>query len=70
LEIERGRERAQGEEVESVHFSAFRDEHALPSAVLGPRDFAPFFRLASARALLIGTAARATPTLDMAGFFR
>jgi hypothetical protein len=32
--------------------SAFRDARALPSDVLGPRDLAPFFRLASARALL------------------
>ena len=31
---------------------------ALPSSVFGPRDFAPFRRLASARALLIWTAAR------------
>jgi hypothetical protein len=42
---------------------------ALPAAVFGPRDLAPFLRLASARALLTGTAAlRAAPTLDMAGF--
>jgi hypothetical protein len=47
--------------------SAFRAERALPSAVFGPRDFAPFFRLAAARAWLIGTAARgAAPVLDMA----
>jgi hypothetical protein len=32
-------------------FRAFCGERALPSAVLGPRDFAPFLRLASARAL-------------------
>jgi hypothetical protein len=47
--------------------SPFRAERALPAAVLGPRDRAPFFRLASARALLTETAARgAAPTLDMA----
>jgi hypothetical protein len=41
----------------------------LPLGVFGPRDFAPFFRLASARALDTGTAApRAAPTFDMAGF--
>ena len=39
--------------------SAFFDERALPSGVLGPRDFAPFLRLASARAWDTGTAARA-----------
>ena len=33
-------------------------ERALPSGVFGPRDFAPFLRLASARALLTGAAAR------------
>ena len=48
--------------------SAFCAERALPSAVFGPRYLAPFFRLASARALLTGTAARgAVPELDMAG---
>jgi hypothetical protein len=42
---------------------------ALPSGVFGPRDFAPFLRLASARALLTETAARgAAPIRDMAGF--
>jgi hypothetical protein len=30
-------------------FRALRAERALPAAVLGPRDFAPFFRLARAR---------------------
>jgi hypothetical protein len=30
-------------------FSAFCAARALPSTVFGPRDFAPFFRLASAR---------------------
>jgi hypothetical protein len=40
----------------------------LPSGVVGPRDFAPFRRLASARALLVGWAARcAAPMVDMAG---
>ena len=34
--------------------SAFCAERALPSGVFGPRDFAPFVRLASARALLSG----------------
>jgi hypothetical protein len=39
----------------------------LPSGVLGPRDLALFLRLASARALDTGTAARcAAPSLDMA----
>ena len=39
----------------------------LPSGVLGPREFAPLRRLASARALVTGTAARcAAPALDMA----
>jgi hypothetical protein len=43
----------------------------LPAGVFGPRDFAPFRRLASARALLIVTAARgAAPVLGMAGFLR
>jgi hypothetical protein len=47
--------------------SAFCAERALPSGVLGPRDFVPFLRLASARALLTETAARgAARTLDMA----
>jgi hypothetical protein len=41
----------------------------LPSGLLGPRDFTPFFRLASARALDTGTAApSAAPSFDMAGF--
>ena len=41
---------------------------ALPSVVLGPRDLAPFFRLAAARALVTGTAAHgAAPRLDMVG---
>jgi hypothetical protein len=41
----------------------------LPAAVFGPRDLAPFLRLAAARALLTGSAAlRAAPTLDMAEF--
>jgi hypothetical protein len=41
----------------------------LPSGVLGPRDLAPFLRLASARALLTETAARgAAPALDMTPF--
>jgi hypothetical protein len=39
-------------------FKAFRAERALPSGLFGPRDLAPFFRLAAARALLTGTAAR------------
>jgi hypothetical protein len=39
-------------------FSAFCADRALPSSVFGPRDFAPFLRLASARASLTGTAAR------------
>jgi len=48
--------------------STFRAERALPSEVFGPRDVAPLRRLASARALLIGTAARgAAPMRDMAG---
>ena len=48
--------------------SRFRPGRALPSEVFGPRDFAPFFRLASARALDTGTAApRTAPALDMAG---
>jgi hypothetical protein len=38
-------------------FSAFCAERALPSAVLGPRDFAPLRRLASARALLLQSGA-------------
>jgi hypothetical protein len=38
-------------------FGAFGAPRALPSAVLGPRAFAPFLRLAPARALLIGTIA-------------
>jgi hypothetical protein len=38
--------------------SAFCGARALPSGDLGPRDFAPFLRLASARALLTETAAR------------
>jgi hypothetical protein len=38
--------------------SAFCAERALPSTVFGPRDFALLWRLASARVLLIGTAAR------------
>jgi hypothetical protein len=47
--------------------SAFCAERALPSGVFGPRDLAPFLRLASARALDTGTAARgAAPALDMA----
>ena len=50
-------------------FSAFCAERALPSGVFGPRDFAPFPRLPSTRALLMETAARgAAPALDMAGF--
>jgi hypothetical protein len=48
--------------------SAFCAARALPSGVFGPRDLAPFLRLAAARALLIGTAARgAAPTFDMVG---
>jgi hypothetical protein len=43
--------------------SAFRDERALPSGLFGPRDFAPFLRLASARALLM-IAARARAWLS------
>jgi hypothetical protein len=40
---------------------------ALPSGVFGPRDFAPFLRLASARAFRIGTAAAdAAPIREMA----
>jgi hypothetical protein len=39
----------------------------VASSVVGPRDFAPLRRLASARALLIATAARgAAPALDVA----
>ena len=38
--------------------NAFCAERALPAGVFGPRDFAPFLRLASARALDTGTAAR------------
>jgi hypothetical protein len=50
---------------------AFCAARALPSGDLGPRDFAPFLRLASARALLTETAAAdAAPTLAMAGFLR
>jgi hypothetical protein len=50
-------------------FSAFCADLALPSGVFGPRDFAPFWRLAAARALLIWTAARgAAVALDMTGF--
>jgi hypothetical protein len=50
--------------------SAFCAARALPSAELGPRDRAPFRRLASARALLTETAAHgAAPALDMAGAF-
>ena len=48
--------------------SAFCAERALPSGVFGPHDFAPLRRLASARALLMGTAHGAAPALDMAGF--
>jgi hypothetical protein len=49
-------------------FSAFCADLALPSAVFGPRDLAPFLRLASARALLTETAARrAAVALDMTG---
>ena len=44
--------------------SAFCAERALPSGVFGPRDFAPFPRLPSTRALLMETAARgAAPAL-------
>jgi hypothetical protein len=51
--------------------SAFCADLALPSEVFGPRDFAPFLRLASARALDTATAARgAAPLSDMAGFLR
>jgi hypothetical protein len=50
-------------------FNGFRADPALPSSVLGPRDLAPFLRLASARAWLTGTAARsAAVALDMTGF--
>jgi hypothetical protein len=43
----------------------------LPSSVLGPRDRAPFLRLAAARALLTVTAARdAAPIPDMTEFLR
>jgi hypothetical protein len=60
--------------------SAFCAERALPSGAFGPRDFAPFLRLAVVRALLTGAAARldvpgvdapgrgAAPDLDMARF--
>jgi hypothetical protein len=51
-------------------FRAFCDERALPASVLGPRDFAPFLRLASARASLTVTARGAAPVLDMAGILR
>jgi hypothetical protein len=51
--------------------SPFSADRAFPSSALGPRDMAPFLRLASARVLLIGTAARrAAPGLDMVGFLR
>jgi hypothetical protein len=51
--------------------SAFCAERALPSGVFGPRDLAPFFRLASARGLGTATAARgAAPSFDMAEFLR
>ena len=46
-------------------FSAFRAERALPSSVFGPRDLAPFFRLAAARAGM-RAASDAAPALDMA----
>jgi hypothetical protein len=47
--------------------SAFCAERALPAGVFGPRDLAPLRRLASARALLTGTAADgAAPIRDMA----
>jgi hypothetical protein len=50
-------------------FSAFCADLALPSAVVDPRDLAPFLRPASARALDTGRAARgAAPALDMARF--
>jgi hypothetical protein len=46
---------------------AFCADLALPSDVFGPRDLAPFIRLAAARALDTRAAARgAAPTLDMA----
>jgi hypothetical protein len=60
--------------------SAFCAARALPSGVFGPRDLAPFLRLASARALEAGAGARtcapeteaaaraAAPSLDMTGF--
>jgi hypothetical protein len=38
--------------------SAFCADLALPSGVFGPRDLAPFLRLAAARAWDTGTAAR------------
>jgi hypothetical protein len=47
----------------------FRPERALPSELFGPRDFALFLRLASARALLMETAALGAASIrDMAGF--
>jgi hypothetical protein len=49
--------------------SAFCADLALPSSVFGPLDLAPLRRLASARTLDTGAAARdAAPALDMAGF--
>jgi hypothetical protein len=44
-------------------------ENILPSGVVGPRDLAPFLRLASAHPWLMETAAgRAAPTPYMTGF--
>jgi hypothetical protein len=47
--------------------SAFCAARALPSSVFGPRDLAPFLRLASARVVLTDTVALgAAPIRDMA----
>jgi hypothetical protein len=55
--------------VQGAHAVPEGADLTLPSSVFGPRDFPPLRRLASARALLIGTAARgAAPSSDMAGF--
>jgi hypothetical protein len=48
--------------------ASVRSAPSAPSSVFGPRDFAPFFRLASVRALEGDGRAGATPTPDMAGF--
>jgi hypothetical protein len=45
-----------------------RSARALPSSVFGPRDLAPFLRLASARALLTEEGRGTAPALNMSGF--